>query len=87
MAYRKHNVAVALLLFTVWAVESGYTQSGGIGQGPGAAPAQANRGEQVMKAFEAYGFIWGGKWMFYDTMHFEYRPEILLLSNMSVLTN
>jgi hypothetical protein len=42
---------------------------------------------KVIKAFEAYGFIWGGKWMFYDTMHFEYRPEILLLSGMSVLTN
>jgi hypothetical protein len=35
---------------------------------------------KVIHAFEAYGFIWGGKWMFYDTMHFEYRPEILLLS-------
>jgi hypothetical protein len=43
--------------------------------------------DKVIKAFEAYGFIWGGKWMFYDTMHFEYRPEILILSNMSILTN
>jgi hypothetical protein len=42
---------------------------------------------KVIKAFEAYGFIWGGKWMFYDTMHFEYRPEILLLSGMDILTN
>ncbi|MDR3115730.1 MAG: M15 family metallopeptidase [Treponema sp.] len=38
--------------------------------------------DAVIKAFEAYGFIWGGKWFFYDTMHFEYRPEILLLSNL-----
>jgi hypothetical protein len=37
---------------------------------------------KVIKAFEAYGFIWGGKWNFYDTMHFEYRPEILILNNM-----
>jgi hypothetical protein len=29
-----------------------------------------------------YGFIWGGKWLFFDTMHFEYRPEILILSGM-----
>lgn len=36
----------------------------------------------VIKAFEAYGFIWGGKWLFFDTMHFEYRPEILLLNNL-----
>jgi hypothetical protein len=34
----------------------------------------------VIKAFEANGFIWGGKWLFYDTMHFEYRPEILRLN-------
>ncbi|MDR3123150.1 MAG: M15 family metallopeptidase [Treponema sp.] len=39
--------------------------------------------EAVIKAFEEYGFIWGGKWLFFDTMHFEYRPEILLLSNMT----
>jgi hypothetical protein len=38
--------------------------------------------DKVIKAFETYGFIWGGKWLFYDTMHFEYRPEILLLNNM-----
>jgi hypothetical protein len=40
--------------------------------------------DEVIKAFEAYGFIWGGKWLFYDTMHFEYRPEILILSGMSL---
>jgi hypothetical protein len=38
--------------------------------------------DKVVKAFEAYGFIWGGKWLFYDTMHFEYRPEILLLNDL-----
>ena len=27
--------------------------------------------------FERYGFIWGGRWYHYDTMHFEYRPELL----------
>jgi hypothetical protein len=39
--------------------------------------------DKVIKAFEAYGFIWGGKWRFYDTMHFEYRPEILFLNDIS----
>jgi hypothetical protein len=29
---------------------------------------------------EEEGFIWGGKWPMYDTMHFEYRPELILLS-------
>jgi hypothetical protein len=38
--------------------------------------------DKIVKAFEAYGFIWGGKWLFYDTMHFEYRPEILLLNDL-----
>ena len=35
--------------------------------------------ETVVRAFEVQGFVWGGKWLFFDTMHFEYRPEILLL--------
>lgn len=30
----------------------------------------------VIAAFEKEGFIWGGKWDLYDTMHFEYRPEL-----------
>jgi hypothetical protein len=30
----------------------------------------------VIEAFEKEGFIWGGKWPFYDNMHFEYRPEL-----------
>ena len=38
---------------------------------------------EVIKAFESFGFIWGGKWSYYDTMHFEYRPEILELSGMA----
>jgi hypothetical protein len=31
--------------------------------------------QPIVDAFEANGFIWGGKWNHYDTMHFEYRPE------------
>jgi hypothetical protein len=37
---------------------------------------------EVVSAFESYGFIWGGNWVFYDTMHFEYRPEILYLNHI-----
>jgi len=33
---------------------------------------------KVIKIFEKHGFIWGGKWYHYDTMHFEYRPELLI---------
>jgi len=31
----------------------------------------------IIDIFEKHGFIWGGKWYHYDTMHFEYRPELL----------
>ena len=31
---------------------------------------------QVVEAFERQGFIWGGKWAFFDNMHFEFRPEL-----------
>jgi hypothetical protein len=32
--------------------------------------------QEIVDAFEAERFIWGGKWHHYDTMHFEYRPEL-----------
>ena len=32
---------------------------------------------EIVRIFEKYGFIWGGRWYHYDTMHFEYRPELL----------
>ena len=31
---------------------------------------------QIVRIFERHGFIWGGRWYHYDTMHFEYRPEL-----------
>lgn len=33
---------------------------------------------KIVEIFERFGFIWGGKWYHYDTMHFEYRPELLI---------
>lgn len=35
---------------------------------------------EIVDIFERHGFIWGGKWYHFDTMHFEYRPELLGLS-------
>ena len=32
---------------------------------------------EIVEVFEKHGFIWGGHWYHYDTMHFEYRPELL----------
>jgi len=34
----------------------------------------------VIEAFEKEGFVSGAKWYHYDTMHFEYRPELLLFA-------
>lgn len=33
--------------------------------------------QNLIDIFEKHGFIWGGRWYHYDTMHFEYRPEVL----------
>lgn len=39
----------------------------------------ANRFPHVLvQIFERHGFIWGGRWYHYDTMHFEFRPEFLV---------
>ncbi|MFL5282431.1 MAG: M15 family metallopeptidase [Rhodopila sp.] len=44
-----------------------------------AVPAYVNRVPvEVVTVFERHGFIWGGRWAHFDTMHFEYRPELLI---------
>lgn len=50
------------------------------GEPPGWRPARARNRipREIVGIFERHGFIWGGKWFHYDTMHFEYRPELLL---------
>ncbi len=32
--------------------------------------------QEIVDIFEKHRFIWGGKWYHYDTLHFEYRPEL-----------
>jgi len=44
------------------------------------APWRDRVPDEVVAAFERHGFIWGGRWSHYDTMHFEYRPELLGVS-------
>ncbi|MGE0159913.1 MAG: M15 family metallopeptidase [Gemmatimonadales bacterium] len=36
----------------------------------------------VVEIFERHGFVWGGKWGYFDTIHFEYRPEILAYNRL-----
>jgi len=44
----------------------------------GGLPAYVNRiPPEIVAVFERHGFIWGGRWSHFDTMHFEYRPELL----------
>lgn len=33
---------------------------------------------EIVQIFEKHGFIWGGRWYHFDTMHFEYRPELFV---------
>ena len=42
--------------------------------------------QAVISAFESLGFIWGGKWLFFDTMHFEFRPEVFILNGIEMST-
>lgn len=32
---------------------------------------------KLVDIFQKHGFIWGGAWYHYDTMHFEFRPELI----------
>ncbi|HTV71693.1 MAG TPA: M15 family metallopeptidase [Rhizobiaceae bacterium] len=33
---------------------------------------------EIVAIFEKHGFVWGGRWYHFDTMHFEYRPELVV---------
>lgn len=32
---------------------------------------------EIVEIFESNGFVWGGRWVKFDAMHFEYRPEVV----------
>ena len=51
---------------------------------PGAPGRYRNRiPRQIVEAFERQGFIWGGQWYHYDTLHFEYRPELIAIGRLA----
>jgi D-alanyl-D-alanine carboxypeptidase len=35
---------------------------------------------EIVEVFERHGFIWGGRWYHFDSLHFEYRPELITLA-------
>jgi hypothetical protein len=39
--------------------------------------------QAIVDAFEAEQFVWGGRWFHFDTMHFEWRPELFACSAAS----
>ncbi len=36
--------------------------------------------QRIVEIFERNGFIWGGRWYHFDSLHFEYRPELIALA-------
>ena len=51
---------------------------------PGNVPRYRNKfPKRIVDVFERHGFIWGGKWYHYDTMHFEYRPELIAIGRLA----
>ncbi|SIQ95029.1 D-alanyl-D-alanine carboxypeptidase [Alkalispirochaeta americana] len=82
-SYHSYGVALDLMprsfrgrhAYWRWAVNSGVEEWWNL------APHQRwTVPREVIKAFEAEGFVWGGKWLYFDAIHFEYRPEILLMA-------
>jgi peptidoglycan LD-endopeptidase CwlK len=56
---------------------SDYWRWAGAARSGGFIPYRNRIPHRIVEIFERHGFIWGGKWYHYDTMHFEYRPELL----------
>ena len=65
-----HGLGIAI---DIAAGPSHYWRWTGVGRGrwQNRVPAE------IIHVFEKYGFIWGGRWHHFDTMHFEYRPELI----------
>lgn len=40
--------------------------------------------DQITALFQKHGFIWGGKWYHADSLHFEYRPELIAYAKRRV---
>jgi len=53
------------------------------GRGSGPVAYRNEIPMDIVGIFERHGFIWGGRWYHYDTMHFEYRPELLGVATSS----
>ncbi|MDR0597076.1 MAG: M15 family metallopeptidase, partial [Treponema sp.] len=80
-SFHAYGVAVDLLLKAQPGMETywQWTAAKGIDWRSVPPENRQNPPAAVIRAFEEQGFIWGGRWSRYDTMHFEYHPELLIL--------
>jgi hypothetical protein len=80
-SYHSYGVAVDLLMRTQPGMETywQWTAAKGIDWRSLPVEKRQNPPVAVIRIFEEQGFIWGGRWPQYDTMHFEYHPELLIL--------
>ena len=82
-SYHSYGAAIDLLprtyqrrqVYWLWAAQSGIEEWWNL-------PIEARWvvPDPIIEAFEAEGFIWGGKWLSFDNIHFEYRPEVIYIS-------
>ena len=87
-SYHSYGIAVDLLfasyrglhVYWRWSMEQGIEDWWDIPIENRWAPPQ-----KIIDIFEDAGFVWGGKWVLFDTLHFEYRPEILRLAHSEKL--
>jgi hypothetical protein len=80
-SFHAYGAAVDLLMKAQAGMETywQWTAAKGIDWRSVPAEKRQNPPAPVIRAFEEQGFIWGGRWSRYDTMHFEYHPELLIL--------
>jgi hypothetical protein len=80
-SFHSYGAAVDLLMKAQAGMETywQWTAAKGIDWRSVPAEKRQNPPAAVIRAFEEQGFIWGGRWSRYDTMHFEYHPELLIL--------
>jgi hypothetical protein len=80
-SFHAYGAAVDLLMKSQAGMETywQWTAAKGIDWRTISAEKRQNPPIMVIRAFEEQGFIWGGRWPRYDTMHFEYHPELLIL--------
>lgn len=73
-----HSFGIAIDICTKF---SDYWRWKNPGKGEDASIAYANRiPKEIIQIFEKHGFISGARWYHFDTMHFEFRPDLLQAS-------